>query len=188
MSRPWNDNRRHSWQVPWEMCKGFVCVKFCTEGAREGIRERDGGRKGRHKYHCPWGWLLALHQHLTCYNHFLKSASHASPRPTIPMFGHNSRVERLFMSSAWLNISPYMQQNTHPLLFFLLCSAVQATNMFSFTSDGYLPNTTDTSRRLDMCIIASTIHYACRHTPHLKHCRQQESLAACQLWLMWSPS
>ncbi len=38
------------------------------------------------------------------------------------------------------------------------------------------------------CIIASTIHYACRHTPHLKHCRQQESLAACQPWLMWSPS
>ncbi len=41
---------------------------------------------------------------------------------------------------------------------------------------------------MTMCIIASAIHYACRHTPRLKQCLQQESLAACQPWLMWSPS
>lgn len=41
---------------------------------------------------------------------------------------------------------------------------------------------------LDTCITARAIRYACRHTPHLKHYCQQESLAACQLWLMWSPS
>lgn len=62
--------------------------------------------------------------------------------------------------------------------------------LFSFTSNGYLANTTDKYhyRRRDTCIIGSTIHYACRHTPHLKPCCQQESLAACQPWLMWSPS
>lgn len=32
------------------------------------------------------------------------------------------------------------------------------------------------TRWLDTCIIAAAIYYACRHTPHLKHCRQQESL------------
>lgn len=61
---------------------------------------------------------------------------------------------------------------------------------FSPSWDGYRVNTTDkyNNGRLDTCIIARAIRYACRHTPHLKHCRQQESLAACQPWLMWSLS
>lgn len=61
---------------------------------------------------------------------------------------------------------------------------------FSPSRDGYWVNTTDkyNNGRLDTCIIARAIRYACRHTPHLKHCRQQESFAACQPWLMWSIS
>lgn len=61
---------------------------------------------------------------------------------------------------------------------------------FSQSRDGYWVNTTDkyNDGRLDTCIIARAIRYACRHTPHLKHCRQQESFAACQPWLMWSIS
>lgn len=61
---------------------------------------------------------------------------------------------------------------------------------FSPSWDGYRVNTTDkyNNGRLDTCIIARAIRYACRHTPHLKHCRQQESLVACHPWLMWGLS
>lgn len=61
---------------------------------------------------------------------------------------------------------------------------------FAQSWDGYRVNTTDkcNNGRLDTHIIAREIHYACRHTPHLKHCLQQESIAACQPRLMRSLS
>lgn len=61
---------------------------------------------------------------------------------------------------------------------------------FAQSWDGYRVNTTDkyNNGRLDTHIIARAIHYACRHTPHLKHCLQQESIAACQPRLMRSLS
>lgn len=56
--------------------------------------------------------------------------------------------------------------------------------------DGYRVNSTDKYNigRVDAHIIARAMRHAYRHTPHLKHCRQQESIAACQPRLMRSLS
>lgn len=123
---------------------------------------------------------------------FLEPGSHTWFRESIPVFGVTflfclhlagfslvlqrkpSFIWRLKTSSVCIALAP--RRNTE-------CR-------FSQSRDGYWVNTTDkyNNGRLDTCIIARAIRYACRHTPHLKHCRQQESFAACQPWLMWSIS
>lgn len=128
------------------------------------------------------------------------------PFPCLDIIAESSSC--LCLSLGWI-FSPWCCR-IRPIVFRVWKYDLRATNSTSlsfFASDGYLTNTTEKyvhlnmcssvisdqeslpwTRWLDTCIIASAIHYACRHIPHLKHCRQQESLAACQPWLMWSPS
>lgn len=56
---------------------------------------------------------------------------------------------------------------------------------FSFTSEGYLTNTA-TEERIHASLPEQYIMPV--GTLHIWKCRQQDSLAACQPWLMWSLS
>lgn len=93
---------------------GLCVICFATKTERVRERERQDINITAPEV-CPW-----LSSSFTCYEQFLKSASHASARPTIPVFGHNSGVKLLFMSFAWLDIFSSILQNK-PYLFRFEC-------------------------------------------------------------------
>lgn len=125
-------------------------------------------------------------------NRYFNSASHVWSRESICMFVLTFQV---CLSPGWMFPGAAKEAWIYPAFEGELClqsvSSKKRHKVWSAQSwDGYRVNSTDKYNigRVDAHIIARAMRHAYRHTPHLKHCRQQESIAACQPRLMQSLS